>query len=261
MSRSLRLDHGTAWAAELAGVAVFVLAALTAVRWTMDPGIHVQHWPLHVRLLVIGTTVGATIALIAVSPLGRRSGAHLNPAVSLFMTLRGVLGLRDLVGYVAAQLIGSVAGVLLARLLWRSAMDPVADGVIQPAAGVGARATAVIEAAASLVLLLSIAWLTARPRPVTAAVGIGIVTAGLITLTGSSSGGSIDPARNFGPQVLSGVTGSWAIYLVAPLAAAPIAVLVLRASGARRAWTHAVCGDRETLDRQYLAHQHVGGAA
>lgn len=260
MSGSLRSHPGGAWASELVGVAAVVLAALTAIRWTMGPDAVANHWPLHLQILVIGMSVGATITAVALSPLGRRSGAHLNPAVSLFMTLRGELSVRDLAGYAAAQLAGSVVGVLLARLLWQSAMRPIADGAIQPSLAMGALATAVVEVAATLALLLSIAWLTARPRPVLTAVGIGVVVAALITVTGANAGGSFNPARNFGPQVLSGVTGLLAIYLVAPLAAAPIAAVILSAAGFPRRGPARSPEIGTTSVSRYRIRRHPSGA-
>jgi hypothetical protein len=84
----------------------------------------------------------ALIGLLIISPLGRSPGGHFNPAVTVTLwLLRGLPG-RDVIGYVAAQLAGSLVGVLLGRAL----LGPVVAGpavryaAIQPAAGCGIEA-------------------------------------------------------------------------------------------------------------------------
>jgi glycerol uptake facilitator-like aquaporin len=61
-------------------------------------------------------TAGVLYVLIAL--LGPVSGAHFNPAVSLAFRLRGELGTRDLLAYVAMQILGAVTGVLLAHAMF-----------------------------------------------------------------------------------------------------------------------------------------------
>jgi len=56
--------------------------------------------------------------LLPISPLGRRSGAHFNPVVTLAFFTRGKVHPHDLAGYIAAQLSGAVAGHAVLRLLW-----------------------------------------------------------------------------------------------------------------------------------------------
>jgi len=81
-----------------------------------------------VRRAITGALFGTTGTLIALSPLGRISGAHINPAVSLAFWISGKLRWRDMVGYGSAQFAGALLGActLLARgsarckrALWR----------------------------------------------------------------------------------------------------------------------------------------------
>ncbi|MCZ9340936.1 aquaporin, partial [Streptomyces sp. TRM76130] len=81
--------------------------------------------------------MGGAVAVFALTPPGEESGAHLNPAISLSMALRGVLGVTDLIAYGVFQLTGSVLGVLLARTLWGERVTEVDYGLIQPGAGWG----------------------------------------------------------------------------------------------------------------------------
>jgi len=69
------------------------------------------------RRLVTGFLFGTTGACIALSPVGKVSGAHINPAVTLAFRLMGKLDLPTTLGYVGAQLIGAVVGSL-PPLLW-----------------------------------------------------------------------------------------------------------------------------------------------
>jgi len=89
-------------------------------------------WSESPRLLVTGLLVGTCVALLALSPLGRLSGAHLNPVVTLaFWGVRMVSG-RDVIGYVGAQLLGALAGGLTFRWLWGGVALSVGGGVTHP---------------------------------------------------------------------------------------------------------------------------------
>jgi aquaporin Z len=96
--------------AEAAGTALLVLGALSAVALVLGQGSPLAAGSSSVRLLVTGLLVGACIALIAVSPLGRLSGAHINPAVTLGFWAFGMVRGPDVLGYLAAQLPGALLG-------------------------------------------------------------------------------------------------------------------------------------------------------
>src|SRR3954468_7899824 len=111
--------HWRVWAAEAAGTALLVLAILLTVSLALGEGSPVADalpggGP---GFLVVGVLVAPCVALIAVSPLGRLSGAHLNPALTLGFWALGRVSRHDLAGYLSAQLLGGVAGALAGRLL------------------------------------------------------------------------------------------------------------------------------------------------
>src|SRR5689334_9972166 len=68
------------------------------------------------RMALIGLAMGATAVGLIYSPWGRRSGAHMNPAVTLSNVRLGKLGVLDAAFYIAAQFIGAIAGMWIARL-------------------------------------------------------------------------------------------------------------------------------------------------
>ena len=73
--------HWKEWWAELAGTAVLLFAIVTARYWAIRGG---PPWSDQaVTITIIGATAGLAVLAISVSPLGRRSGAHLNPAVTI----------------------------------------------------------------------------------------------------------------------------------------------------------------------------------
>jgi glycerol uptake facilitator protein/aquaporin Z len=233
----------SSYLAEALGSAWLVLAALTAVSFTMRAdGAYLSSWPLLPRLAVVGVSVGGAVAVFALTPPGKESGAHLNPAISLFMALRGVLGVTDLIAYGVFQLTGSVLGVLLTRTLWGDRVTEVDYGLIQPGAGWGGPVVVVLgELLSTAVLLQVLAAMTSRPRPRSTPWVLGAVVAALITFTGSRTGAGFNPARNFGPHVVSGDYHLFWAYMLAPLAGAAVAAPVPALLGARRAWTHRVC--------------------
>lgn len=109
--------------------------------------------PLHdVRFLLVGINFGLLSAAIAVSPLGRRSGAHPNPAVTLAFWLRGHVHPHDLAGYLAAQFAGALAGTAAVGLALGGWATSIHHARTSPTP-VGAFAGVAIEGALTFALL------------------------------------------------------------------------------------------------------------
>jgi aquaporin Z len=161
---------------------------------------------------------GVLAAFVALSPAGRRSGAHLNPAVTVGFWLRGHTPARDALGYVVAQ----IAGALLAAAVFSAAWGPWASSVntarTVPEPHLGLPGVAGIEAALTFGLLMTVFVMVSWPRTArwTPAVVTGIL-AGLIWAGAPHTGASRTrrarsarmPWRRRSPQ--SGVTspGPW----------------------------------------------------
>src|SRR5579859_2538279 len=112
--------HWREWLAELLGTTLLIVGGLGAV--TLDFGTHSPVAPLlpshSVRFLLTGALFAATGSLIAISPLGRASGAHLNPSISLAFWLSGKMRHHDIGAYVFAQCLGAWLGAMLLRSAW-----------------------------------------------------------------------------------------------------------------------------------------------
>ncbi|MFF2364003.1 aquaporin [Streptomyces sp. NPDC058122] len=224
---------GPEWLSEFAGTAIllFVMVSLFRVLNGADSPVAQAVTSGEGRLAIAAVVSGVTVGLLVASPLGRRSGGHLNPAVSLaFWLLRALPG-RDAMAYAAAQLAGSAVGVAAGRLLWGEPAGTSAVGfaTVRAADGVPWAVVFAVEAAATAVMLGAVIFVAARPRPVLpVSVVAGVAVAGLILLVGQGAGGSFNPARQFGPELFSGDFTWLGVYLTAPLVGAIGFALVRR---------------------------------
>jgi len=180
--------------------------------------------------------------------MGKVSGAHLNPAVSLAFSLRGDFPWKRVPGYVIVQL----AGATLACLFLRAVIDVSATyGSNYPAAGYSSTDAFLMEAVLTFGLVSVILGTASGAQNVGifGAIGVGAYIA-LAGLWGSPiSGASMNPARTFGPDLIGGNFASYWVYVAGPLVGAVLAVgvaWVLRGAGGGRSGSAAAQGDLYT---------------
>jgi aquaporin Z len=218
--------HPVEWACELAGTALLLLGGLSAVCLDFGPNSPVARVvPDHsARLLLTGLMFAGTGSLVAISPLGRRSGAHLNPVVTLAFWAQHRVHIHDVGGYLIAQFIGAVLGAGLVRLLWGGTASGLNDGATLPGGGFGAGEAALLEAGMTACLVLMLLMFTSSHRlaPWTP-MGNWIVVAVLVWQGATYTGTSLNPARSFGPALLASLFGSYWAYVVGPLLGGAIA--------------------------------------
>jgi aquaporin Z len=171
-----------------------------------------------IRRVLMGTAMGLTAASIIYSPWGRRSGAHMNPAVTLTFLRLGKIARRDAAAYMTAQFIGGVIGITLGAVILRPWIADPAINYVTTVPGIFGHGIAfTAEIVISFTLMLVVLSTTNRPRiaPFTGAI-VAVLIATFITFEAPLSGMSMNPARTFGPDVVSGIwRGIW-IYFVAP---------------------------------------------
>jgi aquaporin Z len=177
------------------------------------------------RRLVTGFFFGLTGASIALSPVGRESGAHINPAVTLAFRLMGKIDLRTTLAYITGQLTGAVAGCL-SLLLWGAMGKSVDFGATAPGPGVALPAALLGEVVTTfaMVSLLAVFLGFRKIRPFTPAI-FPPLYALMVWAEAPLSGTSTNPARSLGPAVVSGQWQAWWIYWAGPLAGMLLAVL------------------------------------
>ncbi|MFC7277718.1 MIP/aquaporin family protein [Paractinoplanes rhizophilus] len=216
---------------ELGLTTAFMFAVFTLVRWGMaTAGAEATALDLRIRCAVVSMTVGLIIVAFAVSRLGRWTGAHMNPAITLALFVHGRTPARRVLPYLAAQTAGSVVAAALARLAWGTAMSdaPARWAVVQPAAGWDSTAVAFAEAAVLGVIVTVMCWvLDHRPGwPLPWIVGLMFGLQGAVF--GTVTGGSANPARQLGPALFSGQTHLLVVYLAAPVVGGVAAAWAIR---------------------------------
>jgi aquaporin Z len=176
--------------------------------------------------------------------MGKISGAHLNPAVSIAFALRRDFQWRRVPGYIVAQL----AGATLAALFLHAVINVSATyGSNYPAASYSAGAAFWMELILTMGLVSVILGTASGAQNVGlfGAIGVGAYIA-LAGLWGSPiSGASMNPARTFGPDAVAANFHSYWVYVAGPLAGAVVAVgvaFVLRGRGGGRAGSGAAQG-------------------
>ena len=176
--------------------------------------------------------------------MGKVSGAHLNPAVSLAFAARGDFPWRRVPGYILVQLIGAT----LACLFLQAVIGVSASyGSNYPADGYSAGSAFWMEFILTLGLVSVILGTAsgAQNIGIVGAFGVGAYIA-LAGLWGSPiSGTSMNPARTFGPDLVGADFSAYWVYVAGPIAGAAAAVLcgfVLRGRGGGRAGSGAAQG-------------------
>jgi len=155
--------------------------------------------------------------------MGAVSGAHLNPAVSLAFASRGDFPWRRVPGYIVMQLLGATLACLFLLAVFGNVEHL---GATLPGPGYHDWQALLMEIALTAVLVSVILGTASAAQNVgtLAALGVG----GYIALAGlwsaPVSGTSMNPARSFGPALVSGDWNSYWVYVIGPLAGAAIAV-------------------------------------
>jgi aquaporin Z len=180
---------------------------------------------LTLRRVITGFFFGGTGALIALSNLGRKSGAHINPVVTMAFRLYGKIDARTASVYILGQLSGAVVGCV-PLLLWGSIGRSVSFGATQPGQGYTVPIALLGEVVTTftMVSLLIIFLGFRRIRRFTPAM-FPVLYAIMVPLEAAISGISTNPARSFGPAVVSGQWQAWWIYWVGPIVGALLASL------------------------------------
>src|SRR5215211_1880812 len=220
--------HWRVWAAEAAGTALLVLAIVLAVSLALGEGSPVAD-ALPGRgagFLLVGVLVAPCVALIAVSLLGRLSGAHLNPALTLGFWALGRVSRHDLAGYVArsswAARRAHSRGACCCRRRSRAR-----SAARSPTRAVATGAALALESGMTALLVgVVLAFVSSDRLMRWTPLAIVPVLTAIIWLGSPWTGASLNPARSGGPAVAFGDYADLWLYFAAP-AAAGLAVGVL----------------------------------
>ncbi len=211
--------------AEFVGTMLLLVIGLSAVVFDFAGGSPMVRWipDDNVRRLLTGIVFAGGATAIVYSPLGRRSGGHINPAVTGAFLRLGSIAPASAAWYWAAQFAGALTGAALVRLAWGDLALRVDVGTTVPGRG-GAVVSALVECVITILLVTLILFFVDRPalqRFTPAAAGL--LVAFLVFVEAPLSGTSLNPARSLGPAVVAGdYHGLWAFF-VGPFAGALLA--------------------------------------
>ena len=229
----------SAWSlyvAEFFGTALLLVGGLSAVILVISPASPVAALTLPGWLArgIAGALFGLTGTLVTVSALGRHSGAHLNPAMTLAFLIEGRISASHAVWYVVSQLLGAIVGARVV-LGWGTLGAPLRYGATTPAPGVDPLLAVVLEALCTVVLVGTVFVFLGSPRlrPFTAWT-MSPMYAVMVSLEAPWTGTSTNPARSLGPAIATGTWQGFWIYLVGPALGALVGVALARVLGRGR---------------------------
>jgi aquaporin Z len=211
--------HWREYLAEFIGTALLLLFGLSLVIIMFGEGSPIaQIIPNNkVRQMICGFLFGCIGSSIAISPIGKISGAHINPAVTLAFRMMGKLNLRTTLAYIIVQLAGAVIGCW-PLLIWGSLGKSINFGATLPGQGYDRLTVLMGEVVTTFGLIAALCLFLGfrRIRPYTPFM-IPFLYAFMVPLEADISGTSTNPARTFGPAVISGQWEGWGIYWAGPL--------------------------------------------
>ncbi|PYR88520.1 MAG: hypothetical protein DMF84_27875 [Acidobacteria bacterium] len=211
---------------EFAGTAIMLFVGVTAVAlmWAPASPMPVVPNPM-LRRLITGIMFAAGATAVVYSPLGQRSGGHINPAVTLAFWRAGKVPTRDAVAYVIAQFAGALAGAFAAGLAWRELTPAVQYAATTPGEGYSTIVALVAETIVTFLLVFTIFVSVNKPQTASrTGIIAGILVALLVMIESPLSGTSLNPARTLGPAILVPLYRDVWIYFVGPCLGALIAV-------------------------------------
>jgi aquaporin Z len=178
------------------------------------------------RRAIIGVGMALTAVGLIYSPWGRRSGAHMNPAVTLSFLRLGMISPADAARYVIAQFLGGLAGVALCAAVGRRWLaDPAVSYAATIPGTQGVIAAWVGEFGIAFLLMTTVLALNrhANFKAFTGYCAAGLVAI-YVTFEAPLSGMSLNPARTFASAVWAGIWRGWWVYFTAPVLGMLVAV-------------------------------------
>jgi aquaporin Z len=217
---------------------VFMISACVFAILLFHPSsslvVHIES--AHVRRFLMGAAMGLTAIALIYSPMGQRSGAHMNPATTLTFWRLGTIGSADAVLYIIAQFSGAICGMMLMRALFHGFLqhDTVRYVTTVPQPGpLGLLIAWIAEFLMALVLMTVVLHVT-NSRTLARYTGaiVGLVIMIYIFIEAPLSGTSMNPARSLGASLAARTwTGLWIYFTAPPMAMLLASEIYLRLRG------------------------------
>lgn len=235
MLNSLR-RHWQEYLIEAWGLGAFMISACVFGVLLFYPESPLISLNAFLRNILMGVAMGATAIGIFCSPWGKRSGAHINPAVTLTFLRLGKVKFYDAVFYISAQFAGGVFGVFAAWIFLGKLLEDSAVNFVVTLPGKQGNGIAFIaEIVISFFMMTMVLWTAnslklSRYTPFFA----GLLVAIYITFENPLSGMSMNPARSFGSAfAANNFTAIWIYFIAPPLAMLFAGEVYVRVKGAK----------------------------
>ena len=221
-------DRGlAAYIAELVGTMLLVFFICSVVVLYVAVGQNAQFGSDYA---VVGL-VHAFVLFGLIASIGVASGGHFNPAITFGFALLRRIDPIDALVYILAQLSGGVLGALLCKAFLLDEGRASDYGAVHPSALVGSNFQAgLLEAVGTFVLVMVVLAVALNPsaRKEWAPLAIGATLGFLVMVIGPLTGGSFNPARWFGPALVSNEWGGVWPYLVGPIVGGALAAVLYK---------------------------------
>ena len=215
--------HWPHYLAEAAGLAFFMLGAsiVTVQCRYPDAWLHKTMAPPFAHQVGLGVLMGLVVLAIVYSPWGKKSGAHINPAVTLVMWRLGKISTPDAVFYVLFQFIGGALAIQIMGLMLGESFRHVSINYVATVPGyAGPQGAFIAEWIISFVLMLVLLWaLNSKKREKMVGALVALLIAFYLIAEEPYSGMSLNPARSFASALAAREWQDLWIYFVAPTTA------------------------------------------
>ncbi|KAK4266395.1 hypothetical protein QN277_027327 [Acacia crassicarpa] len=217
LTTRLYLDYARMAMAEMVGTFILMFCVCGIISST-------QLQNGQVGLLEYAATAGLTVVVVIFS-IGPISCAHVNPAATIAFATFGQFPWLKVPVYILAQMVGSVLATYIGSLVYGIKSDVMMTRPIQ-----GAMSAFWVELIATFIIMFLAAALTSELKTVAHLSGfvLGIAIGLAVLITGTVSGGSMNPARSLGPAIVSWEFKDIWIYMTAPIIGAVAGVLLFR---------------------------------
>ena len=230
--------HWPEYLIEAAGLGFFMVSACSFAALLFHPASPVR--PViagnMLRSVLMGVAMGMTNIAIIYSPWGKRSGAHINPSVTLTFFRLGKVEPWDALFYTLAQFAGGAAGVLIAASALGTLIADPSVNYVATVPGPSGPVIAFIAEALISFILMTVVLTVSNTNHLARWTGLfaGTLVAIYISIEAPLSGMSMNPARTLGSALSAQVwTALWIYFTAPPLGMLLATEVYLRVKGAK----------------------------
>ncbi|NUO78536.1 aquaporin [candidate division KSB1 bacterium] len=172
-----------------------------------------------VRRSIFGVAMGLTAIAMVYSPMGKQSGAHFNPAVTLTFLRLGKVAPWDAVCYIIAQFVGGVSGVMLSAIVLGEIIAHPTVNYVATIPGKDGVFIAFVAEIAITFILMSVVLMVSNTERIAKYTGVfaGALVAMFITFEAPFSGMSMNPARTLASALPGQIWNALWVYFTAPV--------------------------------------------